>query len=139
MFLQGRLARELDGLDDEAALQRTATRLLAQCGSGQPCGRVPMRGYGGERMTDVSYSVGRLMFAALYQVLGADAFDRALRRHFQAHKASGTRTDDLVRAFVETGGPVARRIFDDWLESAAWLERLRGAPSVRAMFDSYRR
>ena len=137
-FLQGRLARELDGWDGEAAaLQRTATRLLERCGAGQPCGRVPLRRYGDERLTDFSYSVGRLMFAALYHALGQEDFDRALQRHFQAHQAAGTRTEDLVRTFTEIGGPVAERIADDWLESAAWVDRLREAPSLQALFDGY--
>lgn len=137
-FLQGRLARELDDWDGEGvALQQTATRLLARCGAADPCGRVPLRRYGHEGMTDLSYSVGRLMFAALYHVLGEETFDRALRGHFQGHRASGTRTDDLVRAFVEAGGRVAQAVFDDWLDSTDWVERLRTRPSIEDVFDRY--
>ncbi len=139
MFLQGRIARELDGWTGESeALDRAATRLLELCGSGQLCGSVPLRRYGEERMTDFSYSVGRLMFAALYAALGEEAFDRALRTHFQTFEASGTRTDDMVQAFVGEGGPAARRIFNDWLESTAWLELLREAGSAQHLLDSYR-
>jgi aminopeptidase N len=94
-----------------------------------PCSRVALRNYGTEQMTDYSYSVGRLMFAALYESLGEEAFDSALHQHFQASQASGTRTDDMVRAFVDEGGPVAQRIFDDWLESTAWLDRLQADPA----------
>ncbi|MDH3455801.1 MAG: M1 family aminopeptidase [Gemmatimonadota bacterium] len=140
MFLQDRLAREIDGWDGGAdALQQTATRLLDQCGSDQRCSRVPLRQYGNEHMTDLSYSVGRLMFAVLYHALGDEVFDRALYRHYQARKASGTSTDDIVRAFVDVGGPVAQSIFDDWLESAAWIKRLRDSDSLQAMFDGYRK
>jgi hypothetical protein len=137
-FLQGRLARDIDGWEGEpAALERTAERLLERCGSGEPCGHVPLRDFGIEQMTDYSYSVGRLMFAALYESLGEEAFDGALRTHYQASKTRGTRTDDMVKAFVDEGGPVALRIFDDWLESAAWLNLLREAGSVRVMLEDY--
>ena len=140
MFLQDRLARELDSwTGEDQAWQRTAEQLLNRCGGDQPCGRVPLRHYGSEGLTDYAYSVGRLMFAALYSALGEEAFDRALRRHFQTHKTSGTRTDDLVKAFIEVGGPVAHRIFDEWLESTKWRDRLRGTPSLQAMFNYYRR
>jgi hypothetical protein len=139
MFLQGRIARELDGWEGEAAdLQRTATWLVTRCGPDRPCGRIPMREYGNERMTGMAYSVGKLMFAGLYHALGEHAFDRALRQHFQATQATGTHTDDLVRVFVDVGGLPARRIFDDWLESTAWVDRLREAPSLDAVFDAYR-
>lgn len=139
MFLQGRLAREIDGWDGEAeAYERTAEGLLERCGGDEPCGRVEMRRYGAEQLTGYSYRVGRLMFAALYAALGEEAFDGALRAHFQAHQASGTTTDDLVRAFVEAGGPPARQIFADWLDSTAWVDRLREAGSVHEVLDGYR-
>ncbi len=139
MFLQDRMAIELDGWDGEiAALEQTKTRLLDKCGGNQRCSDVPLRNYGTEAMTDLSYSVGRMMFATLYNVLGEETFDRALYGHYQAHKQSGTNTDDMVRAFVDVGGPVARRIFDDWLESTAWVNRLNDASSLQAMFDDYR-
>jgi aminopeptidase N len=140
MFLQDRLAHEIDGWDGgAAALEQTATRLLGQCGGDQPCGHVPLRQYGSERMTDLSYPVGRLMFAALFHALGDEVFDRALQRHYQAGKASGTTTDDMVQAFVDVGGTPARRIFDDWLESTGWVMRLRSAVSLQTMFDGYRK
>ncbi len=139
MFLQGRIARELDGWEGESeAYERTAARLLERCGTGERCGSVPMRQYGEESLTDYSYSVGRLMFAALYAALGEVAFDRALRAHFQAHQASGTRTDDMVQAFIDEGGPAAQRIFDDWLETTAWLDLLTEAGSAQTLFDAYR-
>jgi hypothetical protein len=140
MFLQDRLARELDGwAGDTAAWQRTADRLRRECGPEQPCGRVPLRAYGGAELTGHAYPVGRLMFAALYHALGEATFDRALRRHFQSTKLRGTTTDDLVETFVAVGGSPARRIFDDWLESTAWYAQLLASPSIRAVFDRYRR
>jgi aminopeptidase N len=140
MFLQDRLAHEIDGWDGgAAAMQQTATRLLDQCGGDQRCGHVPFRRYGSERMTDLSYLVGRLMFAALFHALGDEAFARALHPHYQARKASGTTTDDMVRAFVDVGGRPAQRIFDDWLESTRWVRQLRSAGSLQAMFDGYRK
>lgn len=139
MFLQGRIARELDGWRGESeAYDRTGARLLERCGGGGRCGSIPLGQFGEERLTDYSYSVGRLMFAALYAALGEEAFDRALRAHFQAHRASGTRTDDMVQAFVDEGGPAARRIFDDWLDTTAWLDLLREAGSAQRLLDSYR-
>jgi hypothetical protein len=140
MFLQDRLAREIDGWGGGiGALQQTASRLLDQCGGDHDCGRVPLRQFGSAHMTDLSYSVGRLMFAVLYHALGDEAFDQALRLHYQRHKASGTSTNDLVQAFVDVGGLVARRVFDDWLDSTAWVRRLREAGSLQAMIDGYRK
>jgi hypothetical protein len=138
-YFEDRMARELDGWDGAAAaMQQTARRLVERCPPDRPCGRIPMRDYGDHRLTDLSYSVGALMFAALDHALGEEAFDRALHQHFQAHQAAGTTTDDLVRAFVEVGGPVARRILDDWLDTTGWLDRLREADSLESVFEGYR-
>jgi hypothetical protein len=46
--------------------------------------------------------------------------------------------DDLVLSFTELGGDPARRVFADWLDSTAWLPRLREADTFDALVDGYR-
>jgi hypothetical protein len=122
MFLQGRIAAELDGWEGHAVtLERRADWLRSRCSGEAPCARIPMIDYGKERMTGFSYSVGMLMFAALYETLGESEFDRALHTHFQRYRESGTRTEDLVSVFVEIGGQPVQDIFDRWLFSTDWI------------------
>jgi aminopeptidase N len=71
--------------------------------------------------------------------MGETAFDRAVRQHLQVHASAGTTTDDLVRSFVDVGGPVAQRILDEWLETTTWTTRLRQSVSLDELFASYRR
>lgn len=120
-FLQLRLTAELDGWDGEAAYrERSMKRLVKDCATHPVCAHTAMRDYGRERLTDFSYRVGYLMFATLYDAMGAAAFDQALRQHFQSTREQGTRTDDLIRSFVAVGGEPARLILTDWLDSTAW-------------------
>ena len=128
MFLQGRLTRELDGATDEdAALQRTIDRLGERCVAPAPCATVPMARYGAEGLTDQSYLVGRLLFASLYRQLGETRFDRALRLHFQRDKVRGTTTARLRATFIGVGDGTARAIFERWLDTTAWVTRIRDA------------
>jgi len=50
-----------------AKLQSLPIRLLDRCSEGHACNTIPLLDYGKEGMTDLSYSVGRLMFATLYE------------------------------------------------------------------------
>ncbi|MEZ4378620.1 MAG: hypothetical protein AB7N73_06940 [Gemmatimonadales bacterium] len=139
-YLQGRLARELDGWTGErAALERVRTRLIESCTADTPCGTIPMRDYGRASLTDRSYLVARLMFWLLAESMGEERLDTALREHFQRVRETGTRTDDLRAALIRVGGEPARRILDDWLDGTGWVARLSAAPDLAALREGYRR
>jgi aminopeptidase N len=85
---------------------------------------VPMIRYGRERMTDASYSVGMLMFAALDQRLGRPALDRIVGGYYQRYHETGGTTEDLVRLGRELSGGASDEIFDSWLLTTRWVDEL---------------
>lgn len=137
MFLQWRMAGELDGWTDwDARLARVERSLLGACGKPAPCDSVPFAAYGRAGVTDRSYSVGLLMFYALYQVLGADEFDRAYRTFFQQYGIQGARAADLIAAF-HMESTRSDRVFGDWYSTTRWYRRLSAGESTRQMVDTY--
>jgi hypothetical protein len=122
-FLQWRVAAELDGWQRWDQLKSLEQSLRRRCASGTPCATVPFREYGRVGRTDLSYSVGALMFYLLFQAMGAESFDRAYRDFLEQHRDIGAVTDDLVAAFTRAN-PVSRRIFADWFDTAQWYARL---------------
>lgn len=138
-FLQWRLAVELDGgLPLRTHTERIIQSLLRRCETSARCATIPMASYGAAGATDLSYSVGMLMFDALYEVMGADAFDRTYRAFFEAHRVSGASTPDLVAAFRRADRR-AGRIFNDWLSTTRWYDRLQAGESFSAMITDYAR
>ena len=119
-FLQWRLAAELDGWDLwDARLQRSVQALLEGCAPPAPCNTTPFQAYGQAGLTDRSYTVGLLMFYALYRLLGADAFDRAYRAFVLQYRDTGATTAALVAAFHRED-PSSDAIFADWLTTTRW-------------------
>src|ERR1019366_8750189 len=100
------------------------------------CDSVPFAAYGRAELTDRSYSVGMLMFYALFRVLGPDAFDSAYRDFFQEHRDNGAGIADLVAAFRRASSK-SDRIFADWLFTTRWYSRLASGESLGRMIDAY--
>jgi len=138
MFLQLRMAAELDGWNKwDARLERSVGFLKERCGPPNPCDAVPMSGYGKAGLTDRSYSVGMLMFYALYQVLGQEAFDRAYGGFFQQHREKGGTTADLVAAFRKIS-PKCDPVFQDWLFTTRWYSLLSSGKTFSEIVEGYK-
>jgi aminopeptidase N len=137
-FLEWRMAGALDGWADwPGQLDRTAARLRRACAAPGSCDSVPMLQYGQAGRTDLSYSVGMIMFYALYRTLGPDTFDRAYRDFFQRYRTQGAHTADLVAAF-HAASPASDPILHDWLLTTAWVTRLQAARSIDEVLAAYR-
>ena len=139
MFLQYRVAAELDGWSGwDALLDRMAQRIRRSCAPPARCDDTPLAAYGTAGLTDRSYSVGMLMFYALYQVLGADAFDRAYRGFFQRFRESGATSADLLAAF-HAADPRSDAVLADWFTTTRWYARLGAGATIPQIVEGYRR
>lgn len=137
-FLQFRMATELDGWNQwDSRIERSIASLRKQYAAPAPCNTVPMAQYGSTGLTDQSYSVGMLMFYALYQVLGQESFDRAYAGFFQQYRSKGATTADLIAAF-RTSSPKSDRILQDWLLTTRWYSLLSSGKPFPQMVDEYK-
>ena len=137
MFLQGRIAEHLDGWQGwDARLDWMAKRMLEECRAPALCGSVPFAEYGKREMTDLSYSVGMVMFYALYRTMGAAKFDRAYRQFYQRYRVSGGTPAELMTAFHQVDAR-SDRIFREWFTTTRWYARLSAGESVQQIVAGY--
>jgi hypothetical protein len=123
-FLQWRLAATLDGWNDwDAQRARVQQYIRRRCADEPRCLTVPLARFGEQRMTDYSYSVGMLMFDALYRALGPETFDRAYRDFFQRYRTRGATTAQLIAAFHQIA-PASDGVFEEWMTTARWSSRV---------------
>lgn len=66
--------------------------------------RTPFAQYGRADLTNYSYPVGMLMFAALEAVVGSEKLDAGVRAHVQGRMASGGTTDQMVASIADSVG-----------------------------------
>jgi hypothetical protein len=138
-FLQYLLAERLDGWEEMAsAVERSAERVLQAIESDPAYRGVPFARYGDERMTDLSYRTGFVMFYLLHELMGEEDFNQAVGRHYQRYRGSTGSFDDLVRIAGEISSRDLRAFFDDWVHSTGWQERLKKTGSVAALLEAYR-
>ena len=121
MWLQWIVSEELDGLPPERvakAEKRAAEKALAE----PRLATVPLADYGAHDLTDFSYSVGELYFAALEKAIGRDALFGVLRDYYQSHPDGATVND--FTTLLEQRFPSGAAIDRDWIETTRWRESL---------------
>jgi hypothetical protein len=124
-YLQHRVAEVRDGGTPVAAWARATARWLQVRLDGRaPLRTVPMIDYGRHGMTDYSYHVGMLMFAALEERVGREALDGVVRAFYQRYHAAGATTEDLVRVAREVAGDGVDPVFERWLHTTRWADEL---------------
>jgi aminopeptidase N len=139
VYLQDRVATDLDGADLDEARTAVARSLCRRAGQSEAARTTPLADYGIRHMTDWSYSVGALLFVMLDGVMGTEALDTAYRSLYQETKASAVRLEGLEAAF--TGAePRARAVFGDWVHTTGWYRKLCGDDGAHldAVVASYR-
>ncbi len=137
-FLQWRVAAEIDSTFSlDSAMVRTAGRLLDRL---TPETRTtPMLEYGSAGLTDLSYSVGAVMFYLLYEALGAERFDAVLGSYYRAHPRAGTTTRVFADWLSGAAPGLRETILEDWLFSTRGIARLAAGESLKSLAAEYRR
>lgn len=138
-FLEHRLSEELDGWKGmDGYVERVVEWFLPRFVRDPTNAETPFIDYGRAGKTDLAYTVGFLMFYSLHELLGPDAFDRAIGGWYQERRTRGGTTDEFV-AHVKRTSPVSLDgFFEDWFYSMRWYERLAAGTTVRALVDDYR-
>jgi hypothetical protein len=131
-FLEDILTEQLDGWKDrDARAQRYATWFLQRFNRDSTNRRTPFINYGEAGKTDWSYGVGYFMFSALYETLGPEGFNRALGGYYQKHGKTGGTTRQFSDFVIAQSPCDVKPLFDDWLYSSAWHERLSSAKQLK--------
>ncbi len=124
-YLQYRVAELRDGSPPVAERARTlARRVRADAERNPRLREVPMIDYGRHRMTDASYTVGTLLFAALEDRLGRPGLDRIVGEYYQRYHETGATTQDLVRLAAELSDGASDQLFDVWLLTTRWVDEM---------------
>jgi aminopeptidase N len=141
MYLQYRLARDLDSFaGTDAAVERARTR-LCDAPVAALLRRTPFVEYGRADLSDYSYRVGLLMFSALDALVGPEKLDAGLRAHIQGHLSGGGTTAQMVGSLSEAAAPAgldASAFFRDWMFTTGWVDRVCSASAFPEAVATWR-
>ncbi len=137
-FLEDLLRERLHGWTGRGASETRTLAWVRQKADADSLLRVvPMLEYGRRAMTDNSYSVGEIMFATLYDLVGEEQFHAIVGGYYQ-HFADGGSTRDFVAFAKQTAARNLDAFFDDWIFTPRWAEVLRSASSIGDVANHYR-
>jgi hypothetical protein len=139
MHLQLRLRERLDGwqgrpASDSALIASLRRRVAAD----SALRNTALIDYGRRSMTDHSYSVGRLMFATLYELVGESEFNQIIGGYYRRFP-DGATTPDFIAFAKQHATRDLTAFFDDWILTPGWPVAVRTATSVSALAERYRR
>jgi hypothetical protein len=138
MFLQNLLREDLDAWPGRTANEAQRIESLKRRTAADSLLRVvPFIDYGRHGMTDRSYTVGSVMFAALFELLGPVEFNNVVGGYSRQF-ATGGETRDLVAFAKRTSSRDLSAFFDDWVFTTRWTAVLAAATSSRELANHYR-
>lgn len=116
--------------------QRRIAFLARQMSSDSSLRTVPFIDYGTHEMTGRSYTVGQVMFSALYNLVGETQFNRVIGGYYQQFANGGT-TRDFVAFAKKSSSRDLSKFFDDWIFTTHWTGLLANAKSVDDIVAHY--
>jgi aminopeptidase N len=122
----------------ERAAARTRRWLRERLAEEPRMAEVPMIDFGREKMTDLSYSVGRLMFGVIYRLIGPDEFNEMIGGFFRRHYAEGASTEQFVAEANEATEVDLEPVFRDWMYTTDYRRFLDSDMTLTAIADTYR-
>ncbi|HEY2851885.1 MAG TPA: M1 family aminopeptidase [Gemmatimonadaceae bacterium] len=138
MFMQYLLQEKVDHWTQRADVtSRLLDRVKRSVATDSTLQHVPFIEYGSAKMTDRSYSVGQLMFATLYDLVGQKEFNRIVGGYYQRF-SSGGRTRDFIEFARHSSTYDLGRFFDDWMLTTRWTALVANATTPAALVARYR-
>jgi aminopeptidase N len=98
---------------------------------------VPPVDFGKREITGYAYSVGNLMFFALYRLVGHEAFCRIIGEFYRTYAATAGGTADFIKVAGSNTHVDLTRFFDDWLFSTRWTNIVATASKPADLFARY--
>lgn len=138
-FLQYLTVERLDGrqvLDDN--LRRTVTRMQEIYAEHPDYTKISMADFGTEDLTDLSYSVGRLFFAVLFDLVGEDDFHRIIGTFYQTYVDTGASTETFLRHAQQHTEVDLGRLLDEWFNGTEYTRYILDGLTVEEIADTYR-
>lgn len=137
-FLQDRLRERIDGWDRRHEAESRTLAWTQQRVTGDSLLRaVPMLDFGRRDMTNYSYTVGKLMFATLYDLVGEEQFDRIVGGYYQQFSQGGSTRDFIAFAKQSTSRNLDA-FFADWMLTSRWVVLVAAASSIGDLATHYR-
>lgn len=139
-FLEFLLLEKIDGkehaVSDEA--EKYLDRIRSAFSEHEEYQQVPISEYGLKGMTHYSYSLGMIVFAIFYDLVGADQFNRIIGSFYVKYHSRGATLDEFISHCKETAGPGLEGFFEDWIYTCNGIQLVMDGKSLPELIQVYK-
>lgn len=98
---------------------------------------VPIKDYGVSDMTDYSYTLGMVVFAAYYNLIGQDHFNTMIRSFCSKYSVTGATLDEFIDHCKKTAPLDLEKFFEDWIYSTKAIKLVMGGVTFKEIIQNY--
>lgn len=99
--------------------------------------KIPLIDFGKEGVTDLSYSVGMLVFHVLYKLVGEHEFSKIIGSFYQKYYETGAMTDEFVNHAKQISSINLTNFFEEWVYTAKYTEYIISGLSMEEITRKY--
>jgi aminopeptidase N len=95
--------------------------------------------FGKENITELSYSMGMLMFQVFYNLVGEQKFNEIIGSFYQKYYQSGATSDEFVQHAKDISEFDLMHFFNDWFLGTQYSDYLKEGLSIDEIVFKYRK
>jgi hypothetical protein len=99
--------------------------------------KIPVKDYGTKHMTDYSYSLGMVIFALLYDIVGQDQFNNLIGSFYSAYRTEGATLNQFIENCKQNSKADLTGFFNDWILSAEGIKLIMEGKSYDEILSNY--
>lgn len=118
-FLQFLLSERIDNQKNAVSLaaQNYIERIRSRYIEKPEYQNIPLKDYGVYDMTDYSYTLGMVVFAIFYELVGEEGFNRIIKSFYLTYNEDGATLDQFVDYCIKESPINIEVFFNDWIYS----------------------
>ena len=139
-FLEFLLLEKIDKKENVVSevAERYLNRIRSAFNDHQEYQQIPIKDYGAEGMTNYSYSLGMVVFAIFYDLVGTDQFNRIIGSFYAEYHERGATLDEFIDHCQETAGPGLEKFFKDWIYTTEGIKLVMEGKTLPELIQFYK-
>lgn len=99
---------------------------------------IPVKDYGVRNMTDYSYTLGMVVFALLYDLVGEEHFNKIIGSFYSDNYLTGATMDEFINHCKKSAPLDLNRFFDDWIYTTRGIDLVVEGNTFSQLLNYYK-
>ncbi len=139
MFLQTLLLEKLDNRKDMVSIeaQNYLDRIRNTFSENEEYQTIPIKDYGVKGMTDYSYTLGMVVFAIFYDIIGQECFNEIIGSFYLTHHNEGATLEDFIDHCKKISPVDLEVFFNDWIFTTLGIKLVVEGKTYEELIEYY--